>query len=55
MDFEPKTKRLIVIGISLIGICVALGWAAELIKAENALLVILPILTGFFGLLKVVD
>ncbi|MCP3924909.1 MAG: hypothetical protein GY714_20210 [Desulfobacterales bacterium] len=55
MDFEPKTKRLIVVGISLIGFAVAVGWAGKFISANDALLVILPILTGFFGLLKGVD
>jgi len=55
IDFTPKTKRLIVGSIGLIGLAVTIGWACGVIESDKALIILPAILTGFFGLLKGVE
>ena len=54
-DFTPTTKRIIVGGIASVALGVVVGWCSGLINANDASLVIMPIITGFFGLLKGVE
>jgi len=52
MDFTPKTKRIIVAGISVIGLAISVGWAMGKITPANALIPLMAIITGLFTLLK---
>jgi len=54
-DFTPTTKRIIVGGISFIAIGAVIGWCSGLIDAKDAVIIIMPIITGFFSLLKGVE
>lgn len=55
MNITPHTRRIIVLCIGITGLAVAIGWSMGGIEANEALLVIIPILTGFFSLLKGAD
>ena len=52
MNITPHTRRYIVGGMSIIGTVVAIGWVIGAIETKDALLVIMPLFTGFFSLLK---
>jgi len=52
MEITPLTKRLIVSAMGLIGAIAAGGWAFGAIETKDAILVIIPLFTGFFSLLK---
>ena len=51
----PRTKRIIVLGISLIGVIVTVSWAYGSIQEDKALIILSSILAGFFSLLKGVE
>ena len=52
IDLTPKTKRIIVGSIGIIGLSITIGWAFGSIESDKALIILPAILTGFFGLLK---
>ena len=52
MKLLPYTKQLIISIMGIITVVVAMGWAFGDIETKDALLVILPLFTGFFSLLK---
>jgi len=52
MELMPITKRLIISIMGIIALVVGVGWGFGNIETKDALLVILPLFTGFFSLLK---
>lgn len=54
-NFTPTTKRLLVIGISLLGLTVTIGWVLGSIQSKDALVIIVSIISGFLALLKGVE
>ena len=51
-NFVPKTKQMMVGFLGLIAIGTIIGWSVKAIETKDALLVIVPVVTGFFTLLK---
>jgi len=52
MEITKVTKRMIILIMGVIGSIAAVGWAFGGIETKDALLVIMPLYTGFFSLLK---
>jgi len=50
-NFTPTTNRCLVAGIILVSLVVGCGWAFGKIDPDNALLILLPTITGCFSLL----
>lgn len=50
--YTVRTKQLLVIGIIAMAVIVSMGWAIGKIEVKDALLILLPIQTGFFTMLK---
>lgn len=48
----PKTRQIIVSCIGLIAISAVVGWGFGDIQTDDVLVILLPIVTGFFTLLK---
>ena len=48
----PSTRKFIVGSLGAIGLAVAVGWSIGKVPTEDALLIISPMMTGFFSLLK---
>ena len=52
IEITKITKRLIILIMGLITFGVTVGWGFGSIETKDALLVIMPLFTGFFSLLK---
>lgn len=52
MKITPHTRRIIVACMGAMGLTAGIGWAVGTISTNDALLVILPMMTGFFSLLR---
>lgn len=48
----PKTRQYIILCIGLIATCTVIGWGFGDIATDDVLMILLPIITGFFTLLK---
>jgi hypothetical protein len=48
----PKTRQYIIICIGLVALFAVLGWGFGDIKTDDVLIILLPVITGFFTLLK---
>lgn len=48
----PQTRQVIVACIGLVAISAVVGWGFGGIKTDDVLVILLPIITGFFTLLK---
>jgi hypothetical protein len=48
----PKTRQYIILCIGLVAVSAVFGWGFGDIQTDDVLLVLLPIVTGFFTLLK---
>jgi len=48
----PQTRQIIIICIGLIAMAAMIGWGFGGIETEDVLVVVIPIVTGFFTLLK---
>ena len=52
VEITKITKRLIISIMGFITAIVSVGWGFGSIETKDALLVIIPLFTGFFSLLK---
>ena len=52
MKITPHTKRIIVGAMGLIGLAAAVGLAVGTVDIKDASIIIMPMMTGFFSLLK---
>ena len=52
MEITPITKRIMLIIMGLVALITTVGFAFGDVDIKDALLVILPLFTGFFSLLK---
>lgn len=52
MKFTPTSKRMIIAAIGLVAVGCIAGWAFGGIDTKDALIVVTPIITGFFTLLR---
>ncbi len=48
----PKTRQYIILCIGLIAACTVIGWGFGGIETDDVLLILIPVITGFFTLLK---
>lgn len=48
----PQTRQIIIICIGLVALASVVGWGFGRIETEDVLIILLPIVTGFFTLLK---
>jgi uncharacterized membrane protein len=52
MKMIPETRQIIIICVGLIALTAIIGWGFGSIKTEDVLVVVIPVITGFFTLLK---
>jgi hypothetical protein len=52
MNMIPQTRQIIIVCLGLIGLGTVAAWGLSAIRTEDAFVIVLPIITGFFTLLK---
>jgi hypothetical protein len=52
MKMIPQTRQIIIVCLGLIGLGTVVGWGLNAIRTEDVFVIVLPIITGFFTLLK---
>lgn len=55
MPIMPENKKLIIVGLIIISVITLIGVGVDKITSNDAMLIIIPVITGFFTLLKTED